>query len=76
MLELSEKDRPYNTIENARIIFEEDPLFSGHIRDNLFRGRIELSGTMPWSRSYLDVNKDSGLISVEGTQLEIPFESQ
>ena len=55
MLELSEKDRPYNTIENARIIFEEDPLFSGHIRDNLFRGRIELSGSMPWSRSYLDV---------------------
>ena len=55
MLDKSEKGWPYNTIENARIILENDELFKGHIRDNLFRDRIELSGRMPWSRTYLDI---------------------
>ena len=55
MLDKSEKEWPYSTIENARLILENDELFKGNIRDNLFRDRIELSGSMPWSRTYLDV---------------------
>ena len=55
LLDKSEKGWPYNTIENARIILENDELFKGNIRDNLFRDRIELSGQMPWSRTYTDV---------------------
>ena len=55
MLELTEKNKPYNTIDNAVVILNNDPLFAGHIRDNLFRERIELDGNMPWSRSYIDV---------------------
>ena len=55
MLDKAEKGWPYNTIENAKVILENDELFKGNIRDNLFRDRIELSGQMPWSRTYLDV---------------------
>lgn len=55
MLELSEKNKPFNTIDNAVLILNNDPLFAGNIKDNLFRERIELDGNMPWSRSYVDV---------------------
>lgn len=51
----TDKGRPYNTTDNAIIILENDELFKGRIRENLFRDRIELSGDMPWSRSYLDM---------------------
>ena len=37
MLDKSEKGWPYNTIENARVILENDELFKGNIRDNLLR---------------------------------------
>lgn len=60
MLELSEKNKPFNTIDNAVLILNNDPLFAGNIKDNLFRERIELDGNMPWSRSYVDVtDKDN-----------------
>ena len=55
MLELSEKNKPFNTIDNAVLILNNDPLFAGNIKDNLFRERIELDGNMPWSWSYVDV---------------------
>ena len=55
MLELSEKNKPFNTIDNAVLILNNDPLFAGNIKDNLFRERIELDGNMPWSRSYVAV---------------------
>jgi len=147
MLDTSEKGWPYNTIDNATIVFKNDPLFAGNIRENLFRERIELFGTMSWSRNKCEItdkdeihilhyleknyrlnnerriragmqivateneyhpireylkslkwdgkervrhgkqrgwtrvatnsgNKDQGFISVEGEQLDIPFESQ
>ena len=52
---MSEKNKPFNTIDNAVLILNNDPLFAGNIKDNLFRERIELDGNMPWSRSYVDV---------------------
>ncbi len=55
LLEYSKSDTPYNTIDNAVLIFQNDPLFAGNVRDNLFRERIELSGKMPWSRFRVDV---------------------
>lgn len=55
MLQISENGLPYNTIDNALIILENDSLFKGNIKDNLFRDRIELFGEMPWSRAYIDV---------------------
>lgn len=35
MLELSEKNKPFNTIDNAVLILNNDPLFAGNIKDNL-----------------------------------------
>jgi predicted P-loop ATPase len=55
MLETSEKGWPYSTIDNAAIILREDSLFKKHIRENMFRQRIELYGKMPWNRTGLDV---------------------
>ena len=55
MLDTSEKGWPYNTIDNARIVFKNDPLFAGNIRENLFRERIELFGTMSWSRNKREI---------------------
>ena len=36
MLDKSEKGWPYSTIENAKVILENDELFKDNIRDNLF----------------------------------------
>lgn len=55
MLATSEKGWPYNTINNAVIVLREDPVLKGHIKDNLFRGRIELIGNMPWKRLFQDM---------------------
>ena len=63
MLDKSEKGWPYSTIENAKIILENDDLFKGSIRANLFRNRIELEGAMPWSRAVTDLtDKDEVFI--------------
>ena len=55
MLDTSEKGWPYNTIDNATIVFKNDSLFAGNIRENLFRERIELFGTMSWSRNKREI---------------------
>ncbi|MBO6308231.1 MAG: virulence-associated protein E [Oribacterium sp.] len=55
LLYKTDKGWPYGTIDNAMIILENDELFKGHIRENLFRDRIELSGEMPWPRFYQDI---------------------
>lgn len=55
MLSTSDKGFPYSTIDNAAIILREDSLFKDRIRENMFRERIELNGTMPWNRSGIDV---------------------
>ena len=55
LLELTKSGKPYSTIDNAAIIFREDPLFRGNLRANLLRDRIELTGEMPWPRAKTDV---------------------
>ncbi len=55
MLDTSEKGWPYNTIDNVTIVFKNDPVFAGNIRENLFRERIELFGTMSWSRNKREI---------------------
>lgn len=55
LLELARSGKPYSTIDNAAIIFREDPLFAGNIRNNIFRNRIELTGEIPWHRDGTDI---------------------
>lgn len=56
LLELTKNGKPFSTIDNAAIIFREDPVFAGTLKNNLFRERIELTGKMPWPRATADVN--------------------
>lgn len=56
LLEKTKDGKPYSTIDNAAIIFREDPLFTGTIKLNLFRERIELKGKIPWIRVSKDIN--------------------
>ncbi len=56
LLEKTKNGKPFSTIDNAAIIFREDPVFKGYLRNNLFRERIELTGRMPWLRVTTDVN--------------------
>ena len=55
-LELTKNGKPFSTIDNAAIIFREDPILGGNLKNNLFRERIELAGRMPWPRVTADVN--------------------
>ena len=56
LLELTKNGKPFSTIDNAAIIFREDPILGGNLKNNLFRERIELTGRMPWPRVTADVN--------------------
>ena len=56
LLEKTKNGKPFSTIDNAAIIFREDPVFKGYLKNNLFRERIELTGRMPWQRVTTDVN--------------------
>lgn len=38
------------TMRNLQIILEHDPRLKGHIRLNLFSGRIDVDGALPWDR--------------------------
>ena len=49
LLELTKNGKPFSTIDNAAIIFREDPILGGNLKNNLFRERIELTGRMPCS---------------------------
>lgn len=55
LLETAKNGKPYSTIDNAAIIFREDPLFKDNLKNNLFRERIELTGSLPWPRVTKDV---------------------
>ena len=55
LLETAKNGKPFSTIDNAAIIFREDPIFQGRLKNNLFRERIELTGAMPWQRISTDV---------------------
>ena len=51
LLVKTKSGKPCSTIDNAAIVFREDPVFAGNLKINLFRDRIELTGTMPWNRT-------------------------
>ena len=55
LLDCGKSGRPYSTIENAAIVFREDPLFAGKLRQNSFRDRIEILGELPWVRNSKEV---------------------
>lgn len=55
LLEKTKNGKTLSTIDNAAIIFREDPIFKGYLKSNLFRERIELTGEMPWLRVSTDV---------------------
>lgn len=56
-LSKDDKGKTCGSINNAIIIFRNDPLFEGNIRENLFNKRIELSGAMPWSRTGIELSE-------------------
>lgn len=57
LLDMANNGRPYSTIDNAVIVFREDPIFSGFIQGDLFRGRIDLTGPVPWRRDGTDISE-------------------
>lgn len=61
LLEKNKDKHPLNTINNAAIVFRNDPLFAGKLRQNLFRGRMELHGSFPWNRTGPDFSNDDDM---------------
>jgi len=57
--------RPKSTIDNVRIILEHDPNLAGKFALNMFAGRGEVLGALPWDkrakRRLWDDNDNSGL---------------
>ena len=49
-LEIDENLRPRKTLENLRIAMELNPELSRKLRQNLFSGRIDVVGELPWQR--------------------------
>ena len=56
-LEMLERGNPKQTINNAVIVFTEDPMFKDHLRTNLFRDQIEFTGDATWKRKGIDVSE-------------------
>ena len=56
-LEMSERGNPKQTINNAVIVFKDDPMFKNHLRINLFRDQIEFTGDAHWKRKGIDVSE-------------------
>lgn len=42
--------QPEKTLKNLRTVLEHDPKLKGRIRLNLFSGRIDITGGLPWKR--------------------------
>ena len=56
-LEMSDRGNPKQTINNAVIVFKDDPMFKNHLRINLFRDQIEFTGDAHWKRKGIDVSE-------------------
>lgn len=57
LLKTAKDGSPYPTIDNAVIVFRNDPFFKGNIKLNLFRDRIEFTGEVPWKRTGIDISE-------------------
>ena len=50
MMELDTQGRPQKTMKNLHTTLQHDPRLKGRLRLNLFSGRIEVIGRLPWAR--------------------------
>lgn len=55
LLEKTKKGWPCSTIDNAAIIFREDPVLGGKLKYNLFDQRIEMIGDAAWKRTTTSI---------------------
>lgn len=49
-LKLTKQNAPENCMQNLQLWLMHHPDFKGRLRLNLFSGRVEIHGTVPWSR--------------------------
>lgn len=50
LLTVNSQGAPEKSMQNLRTVLKHDPRLRGKLRLNLFSGRIELAGAMPWHR--------------------------
>ena len=50
LMEIDTQGKPIKSMKNLRTLLEHDPQLKGKLRLNLFSGRIDTAGTMPWRR--------------------------
>ena len=50
LMEIDTQGKPIKSMKNLRTLLEHDPQLKGKLRLNLFSGRIDTVGTMPWKR--------------------------
>ena len=50
LLTLNSQGAPQKTMQNLRALLEHEPHISGRLRLNLFTGRIDVTGELPWPR--------------------------
>lgn len=50
MMQLNSQGAPEKSMHNLRNVLVNDPQLKGRLRLNLFSGRVELEGTVPWQR--------------------------
>jgi predicted P-loop ATPase len=50
LLTVNGQGAPEKTMRNYRTVLEHDPRLAGKIRQNLFSGRVEVDGELPWAR--------------------------
>lgn len=50
LLTVNGQGAPEKTMRNFQVVLEHDPRLAGKIRQNLFSGRMEVDGELPWTR--------------------------
>lgn len=50
LMEIDTQGKPQKSMKNLRTALEHDPRLKGRLRLNLFSGRIDLVGSVPWKR--------------------------
>lgn len=50
MMEIDGQGKPVKSMKNLRTALEHDPKLKGKLCLNLFSGRIDITGTLPWQR--------------------------
>jgi len=50
MMDIDGKGMPERSMKNLRTTLEHDPKLKGRIRMNLFSGKIDVTGALPWDR--------------------------